>query len=284
MHLHSIAEALQKECHGHIEWSGVLHLGGVLLAVASVVLLGAHLVSHEVSAWLAIAGSTAVGFGLWSGRRAQMSNWRSRFVRRRALLADSVGYSQAPFEVFDILANALEEADRWKGVPPRPDPYYTSTEPAGNERLRQNLVESAFWTEKLFRAGRREFLVRTAFALSSAIALGVALIFFTAGALDSTSTIHLFSVAIVFIVSADQFDAAAKWGWAADDIMRLRNIAQTIDVGSDDDVKRLWTAVTDYFVVTTVAPPVPKSLFKRHSGVLKTDPMALARRGPVGAK
>ncbi len=266
MDLHAVSDDLQKDCYRKSEQCGWLHLVGVTMAAMSIGLLGGHIISDRVSGWLAIGGSTAVGLGLWRGRHAQMANWRSRFARRRALLADSLAYDSAESETLDITTDILERTHLNDGALNRR--YYSSLQAVGPERLRENLIESAIWTEKLFKVGQRVFFNRTVVALATALVLAMATIFFRAGTLDYTSVIQLFSVALVFVVSADQFDASAKWGWAAQEAMRLRLVATAVDVSKPEAMPQLWAAFTDYAVVTTVAPPVPRYMFDANRGAL----------------
>jgi hypothetical protein len=266
MKIDTMADALSRSSSKQTEWSGRLHAAGVVISAAAIGLLGAHLTSESFSAWLTVCGSTIIGCGLWLSRRAQRVNWRARFLRRRALLADSLGYGDALVEGLDLAADYLSDQHSWSAPEIDRSGYYLSKSTEGIMRLRDNLLESATWTEKLYRAAQKELTVRSSLELTAAIGMAMAIAFTGSGALDSTTIVQLISVALVFVVSSDQFDAIDKLGWASSEARRIRPMIAADPARAIDDtaVVRMWEAFADYAVLTSIAPAIPHRLYQRH--------------------
>lgn len=280
MDLNDMANALTASSSRQTEWSAHFHTVGVIISALAIGLVSSHFVSETIGEWLAIAGSTIIGTGLWLGRHAQGINWRARFLRRRALLADSLGYSHALREGLDVATDVLDSAEIWSASSAQSGAYYASQQPVGVERLRENLVESAAWTEKLCRISAAKALGRAVVVLVIAIGMAAAVAMVRTGALDGTAVLQLFSVALVFVVSADQFDAVVKWRWAAAETRRARDTASSAEADGLGNIAvvQIWVAFADYAVVTTVAPAIPRDVYERYRRELEALSATLSRQ------
>jgi hypothetical protein len=278
MNLHALADTLTRASSRATDWSARLHTGGILMSALAIGLVGAGLLSEAGGGWLALTGSVTMAIGLWLSRRAQRVNWRARFTRRRALLNDSLGYTDSVGETLDMVADSISGSETWPTTDAAKVAYYASAASPGTGRLRDNLVESAIWTEKLYRAARRRLMIKTVLTLVVAIAMAAAIVFVMNRALDIGAAVGLLSVALVFVVSADQFDTAERFGWAAAETRRIRESIVTIAEKGSAEVNRIrtWVAFADYAVVTSIAAAVPHRLYLRYSAKLQAVSSAIA--------
>ena len=280
-----MADQLTEASSARTEWSERLHAVGAISSALAIALLGLSQISEGNAAWISVLGSIAIAFGLWLGRRAQRVNWGARFVRRRSLLADALGYPDALAEGLDAAVDIPGKQSAWPVVDRAAAPYYSSTGEQGIERLRQNLIESAIWTEYLFRTASVRTLKRSLIVLVLAIGMASFVLLTGKGNLDTSSALQLLSVALVFIVSADQLDASEKWRWAARKVRDARlALAQVGAAGADPNVARIWAVFSDYAVLTSIAPAIPRQLYKRHSGKITVLSKALAPPAPPAGR
>lgn len=266
MDLNAFADSLAELSSSKGDWSARCHVVGIMVSALAIALLSVKFVGEDISGWLTAAGSAIVGFGLWLSRRAQRMNWDARFIRRRALLANALGYSEAVSEGLDVITEAVMTQQVRSTPSSERAGYYSSNSAQGITRLEENLLESIVWTEKLYRAAKRRLLVRAVVTTVFATALGGGIVLGGTGALDARAALQLASVVLVFVVSADQFDSAGRWEWASAEARRLRHVLSSTRSNdfSEQRTVRIWAAFADYAVLTTVAPAIPRGLYEHH--------------------
>ena len=281
MDLNVVADALSHSSSKATDWSGRCHIIGIAASVLAIALLSAGVVSATASGWFTVSGASIVGCGLWLSKKAQGVNWRARFIRRRALLTNSIGYGDALAEGLDLITDSLTD-ERLRSVPKEDrQGYYSSNASEGIERLRENLVESAIWTEKLYRAAKAQLLIKSLVIVVCAIGMAATIVFARKGAIDTTAALQLVSVALVFVVSAEQFDNVERWKWASGEARRLRQ-ALTVARHGDSDQQaavRVWVAFSDYAVLTSIAPAIPRRLYQRYGAELSAASAAILDSG-----
>jgi hypothetical protein len=263
MDLHAVADSLTVSSSRHSGAANALNLLGLLVGALSIALYATQIISVAQSTWLSASASILICLGFFFGRRAQGRNVLARFMRRRALLADAIGYEDALEDGLDAAADSLDDRRLWTAASRDAKDYYASSHDKGIERLRQNMIESAVWTEKLYRAARTHLVRRTAFNLTCAFVMTMAIILTKTGAIDRAVLLQLLSVSLVFAGSAEQIDSIGKWSWASAETRRVREGLAPVTNATHLNVV-VWVAFADYAVITSVAPAIPQHLFKRH--------------------
>jgi len=267
MDLHTVADSLTVSSSRHSGWANSLNLLGLLIGALSIALYSVRMISSEQSSWLSGFASILICMGFFFGRRAQGRNVLARFMRRRVLLADAVGYEDALGDGLDVAADSLDDRRVWKASPTTTQEYYASNLDKGVQRLKQNLIESAVWTEKLYRSAKIGLVRRTVFSLTCAFLMTMAIILTKTGAIDTAIFLQLVTVSLVFAGSAQQIDSISKWSWASAETRRVRD-GLLADTNATHLNIRVWVAFSDYAVITSVAPAIPQRLFRRHRAQL----------------
>lgn len=201
-------------------------------------------------------------------KRTEVGELRARGEEglRRALLMDALGTTQEPFDVADLRQRMSPDAEATAADFEDPN-YYASGAQPGAERLYALVQESAFYSTHLFTAAARtaEQLV-WASVVGLVLALLVALTAATSGTLGVTIA-RIAVLAIGGVIAFDYYSQYVAWCRAA---RVAERVDQRIEKVAQPSLGETAMAIfSDYASATSIAPPIPTSVYARTSAKLK---------------
>lgn len=182
---------------------------------------------------------------------------------RRAILMDAYGTSETTLDIADLkrkFGTSLTSKAEVRDV----SDYYGSTLPQGNERFRENLQESAFWSSHLFgKAGYISLVRFILFVIASFIIISA-----TAPYLSGEELSRFFQVVILFLSflpASEELRNMFSW-WSAS--AQTLSVRDRLEGANLDEAEQLLTIFGDYVAAVEAAPPIPTSLHKRERNML----------------
>lgn len=233
--------------------------------------IGLVAVTLKADKWVyALAGlSLLVQVLAWSRRSAgQRHHSYAQQIDWRAHIIDGLG--ETPGDGLDTSRmkqgaheDAVKRAEEacWKPEEPR---HFLSELPKGWERLRENLAQTAFVTESLYRssAARANRIFWLLFVIVLSVGISALVLVGTAD-LNATKA---FLVVLGFLPTWDAYGRAQSWGWAAERVSRV-----SLRLESADSVPRLVEILSDFIVACGMTPTIPPSLYSKREPAVKRD-------------
>ncbi len=240
----------------------------VLLLLSALLSCGA-LVREEEIAWALVT----VGFLLkissfFISAKGRALHSVSREAQRLALLEDSYGQLLENFQVVEVRKRA---GYRMEAAARRVDytqPYYTSTEPRGNARLRASIQQSSFWSRNLLELyGRRILVGVSGSALAITFAAYVLLVLAPTepGLRLNPYVISLGALTLV-LATADHSRLYLACRSAVSLLLEVDRRLDKVDIKS---APALLANFADYSVASVLAPPIPLSVYLRNHEYLR---------------
>ena len=236
------------------EWSSRLQWLLVVIAVFATFLPGqTFAIAAAVFSFLGAALITLLGFQQQEFRRF------GERVRRATLLAKGLGHQLSAHEYRSIEAAFDGNCDR--AAAKSDANYYASNLPPGEDRLIENLYESAFWSADLYRHSARPAWLRF-FMLAVAILLVVAttLPFLSGDLAVIVSRIVL--VVMTVLVSREVFGDAMAYLTAHREVGLIMERLEALRAKTDKSAD-LMLVLGDYNSVVEAAPMPQFGVYQR---------------------
>ena len=184
-------------------------------------------------------------------------------ARRSALLVDAFGSSVEPAEAMDIRAtlpqSVLRRADTAASMP-----YYSSSRPPGPARLCDVLLESAFWSEHLYRQAALVGLILAVIPFVVLAILIAAIGPFTSPVLNLLVA-RIVVAGLAVFVSIDQITEAAGWWRASRVATHTRSVLARSKAAVNQDMLAIFA---EYAVGTASAHPIPEWIYQMKRSAL----------------
>lgn len=180
-------------------------------------------------------------------------------AKRQAMLLDALGFDEKGAE-FAELRSEFGQTITATATGLDAKSYYFSAEPCGPARMRDNVLESAFWSKHLYRQSAKRALRTFAILLVAVLA---ALLLAIPNA-SSDVALLLSRVLVILLGSALMFEHLGyrlAWIAAAEDSGRALHRAETLNLDIGHHGLALFG---DYSAATAAAPPIPEVIYKKH--------------------
>jgi uncharacterized membrane protein YbhN (UPF0104 family) len=177
--------------------------------------------------------------------------------RRRALLADALNKADEQLALRDLRTKFSTRSEK---LAPRFEDanYYASAAPAGNERLRAHMQESAYWSRDLYGVAGRWTLA----AAIGLFALVVAALLAVIGVGSDNTTLQVARIGVLFLsflVFSDVLTQALAW---LDASAKSDGVYRRLESGPLDDPAAALAVFSDYSVATATTPPIPSFIYR----------------------
>ncbi len=229
----------------------------VWLWAGSVVLAG--VAQTPLPAWmqtvLAVAGLLAAIAAYGARWRAESLYQTAEQLRSVRMLADGLGEDGDPVEIARLLAAG---SDRPSTDPPSVGPYYTSEHSQGWHRVVHNVLESAFYTERLARiAGWWCTLV-----VISAVVVALVVLFCVADAGGSHAAASIAFGAVSVAATGTIADLARAYFGLAAAAGQCVDRAKSIMAQTEPPLRDAINIVSSYDAALANAPPIPGFIYR----------------------
>lgn len=246
------AQALQR-------WSSRIQWFLTGIAVLAVFVPGEK--AAMTAAGLSFLGAVALaGLGL----RQQAFRRYGERVRRATLLATGLGHELSAHEFRRIQTDFEGERDRAAG---KADPdYYASGLPAGEERLIENLYESAFWSADLYRHSAKSAWIRFAVMAIAVIFIIVTTLPFLSDELPIILS-RIVLVVMTILASREVFGDAVAYSTAHREVCLIMERLEALRVKADKTAD-LMLILGDYNSAVEMAPMPESGVYERRRNVV----------------
>lgn len=222
------------------------------LYVAGAALAGAAFLIPSGRTWLTFAAAACQVLAAFARIRAVRLHAIAHDADWRALLLNSMGPTEAELERAVMIENVISDgARRRAGVSPD---YYTSTAPPGDQRLIDNLRQTAFITAALYGGAKVQ-----AFFLASVVVLiplaGPIYWLVTGTALPPEFGVLLLTAVLPFW---DVIGRLRSWRDAA---TMLEHVVESL--ANTKGKRDAFPLMVDAMTATAMAPPIPRSIYAR---------------------
>lgn len=252
----ALSRAASEHSKTFLQWRLLVHALMFLLAITALLL------TEKQTVPIAFV-SGAVEILAWVLRqRGRIWHNRAEEARRIWMLMDGFRYRE-PAAATDLRAQ-FNKAIARKAVKLEDANYYASKEAPGARRLREILVECAFWSKHLYRCAFNQVAVLT--AVSAIVVIGGA-IANSAFASPHTNVIVGRS-AVAFLLAlmyADVLTQTFEWHSAAG---KIEGIDKDLQHLQDAKVEDLLPLFAEYSVATAHATPIPTYVYKQEAAKL----------------
>ena len=209
-------------------------------------------------AYLSAVGALVGQLASWvCGLRAQEAHQQAEQVRRRAILVDALGGTAERLDVTDLW-RLFDERTRERAEALHESDYYASTLDPGPDRLMEVLKESTFWSKHLYAASARR-----AFKGVAVVIVGVLIVALLVLPNTSGEILLLLARGLVvflgFVVGVDQLGRAIAWTDAKNQLEALHRRLERVRL---DDMEPCLAIFADYTAATSLAPPIPTSVYE----------------------
>lgn len=239
---------------GSQKWSSRLQWLLAAIAVFAVFLSGQELAM--AAAGLSFAGAAAI---TWLGLRQLAFRRYGERVRRATLLAKGLGHELSAHEYRSI--ETAFDGDRERAAAKADANYYASTLPPGEDRLIENLYESAFWSADLYRHSARPAWVRFGVLALAVILIIVMTVPFLAGDLGVILA-RIVLVVMTILVSREVFGDAVAYSMAHRDVSLVLERLEALK-GKPDKAADLMLILGDYNAAVEAAPMPQAGVYER---------------------
>lgn len=215
--------------------------------------------------WLSLVALGSQSCAWVSRHRGLSTQGLAERAKRHAMLLDALGSNECSLELTDLRSEfkqtvtvAAAKADA-KG-------YYFSKENPGASRLRDHVLESAFWSKDLYKKAGENALVVVAVLFFAILAA----VFFSVAEASSDTRLLLARIMVVLLSSAVMFELLGDgltWRAASSDANRSFHRAEHADPESEHQRLALFG---DYSAATAAAPPIPDRVYKNSENHLNT--------------
>lgn len=202
----------------------------------------------------------------WLARFHGLSTHRlSERAKRQALLLDALGSLEGSLELTDLRTEfetpITESAKRADAAT-----YYSSSEAPGPARLRDLVLESAFWSKHLYRKSAIRSLRRVGLWLVGILTA----LFLSIPEASGDTRLLVARVLLLLLGSVVMFeDLGDGLSWLAASTGTERVCARAEHVNSPSHHQQL-ALFADYSAATVVAPPIPDGIYEREKDRLNS--------------
>ncbi|ADM08204.1 hypothetical protein PB2503_00617 [Parvularcula bermudensis HTCC2503] len=235
-------------------WSSRLQWVLAVIAVVAVFLPGQELAI--VAAGLSLVGAAAIACLRF--RQQGFRRYGER-VRRATLLAKGLGHELSAHEYQSI--EATFGGDRKRATAKADTNYYASRLPPGEDRLIENLYESAFWSADLFKYSARTAWVRFAGLAFAAILVIVTIVPFLSEDLDIILS-RIFLVVMTVLVSREVLGDAFNYSMAQHEVCLVLERLEALK-GKPNKTADLMLILGDYNAAVEAAPIPQTGVYER---------------------
>lgn len=240
-------------------WSSRTQWFLAAIAVVSVFVPGET--AAMTAACLSLLGA---GTLTWLGMRQKAYRRYGERVRRATLLATGLGHELSTHEFLSIQTDFEGEKDR---AAAKADPdYYASGLPAGEERLIENLYESAFWSADLYKHSEKSAWVRFAVMAIAVVFFMVTTIPFLSGELPIVLS-RIALVVMTVLASREVFGDAAAYSTAHREVCKVIERLEALRVKADKKAD-LMLILGDYNSAVETAPMPQYGVYERRRNVI----------------
>jgi hypothetical protein len=218
------------------------------------------------AATLSFLGAAALA---WLGLRQQTFRRYGERVRRATLLAKGLGHELSNHE-FRSIETAFE-GDRDRAAAKADPGYYASALPAGEERLIENLYESAFWSADLYKHSAKSAWIRFGGMAIAVIIIIVATPPFLSGELPIILS-HIVLVVMTILASREVFGDAVAYSTAHREVGLVMERLEALRAKTDKTTD-LMLILGDYNSAVETAPMPQSGVYER-----RRDEISRARR------
>ncbi len=201
----------------------------------------------------------------WQGKRLHRV---SREVQRLALLEDSFGKTAENFQLVELKRRIGPKFEKAARIASFEQPYYSSSQKTGPERLKESVQQSTFWSRSLLEYYAKR--IRNTFSILAAIMTSAGILLWHMNLLSHSlidRLVLLFVASNIFIfVIIDYINVYLS---CKSSIMLLHEVDQLLDRVDVSNYDTLLANFADYSVATLNAPPIPYNLYIRHHSYLK---------------
>lgn len=248
------AQASQK-------WSSRLQWLLAVVAIAAVFLPGQE--CAMVAAGVSFVGAV---FITWLGLRQQEFRRYGERVRRATLLAKGLGHELSAHKYRSI--ETTFDGDRERAAARADANYCASSLPPGEDRLIENLYESAFWSADLYRHS-----ARLAWACFCVLAIAALLVTATTLPFLSGDPAIIVSRSVLLLttilVSREVFGDAVAYSMAHEEVRHVLERLEALK-GKPDKVADLMLILGDYNAAVEAAPMPQAGVYhRRHKAITK---------------
>lgn len=208
--------------------------------------------------WLSLAALGLQVFAWIARHRGLGMHTLAERAKRQALLIDGLGSSETNLELADLRSD-FSRAVTTAATTVDAKGYYFSSETPGSARLREHILESAFWSKDLYGKAGKRALIAAGVLLAAIVA---ALLISVPQA--STDTLLLVARVLVLLLGSalmlELLGDGFTWLAASRDTTRVFHRAEYGDLDG-----RHWALALfgDYSAATASAPPIPERVYKR---------------------
>lgn len=209
-------------------------------------------------AYLAAVAALAGQVASWvCGLRAQQVHQQAELVRRRALLVDALGETAERLDVTDLW-RLFDKSTRKRAEALHEPDYYASTLDPGPDRLMGILKESMFWSKHLYATSARRASWGVAAVITGVLIVAILVLPSMSGEVPLLLARGLV-VFLGFVVGVDQLGTAIAWTDAKN---QLEALHRRLELVSLDDMEPCLAIFADYTAATSLAPPIPTSVYE----------------------
>lgn len=183
---------------------------------------------------------------------------------RVSILSNGLGVSDAV--AVSYLNSEISEEEFKSEAKFQVDDYYSSTETAGPQRLKEILVESCYWTTNLYKKSYES--IRTSLIVYSSVY--IAILFFSLDFNFIRESMPFDKIMILIISAAplkDLLNDAIKFNNSSSDLRRLDERLSTDSCSSDE----VLLVFSDYAVITSNTPLISDSIYKKNQKQLNNS-------------
>lgn len=222
------------------------------LYVAGAALAGAAFLIAPARTWLTFLAAACQGIAAFARIRAVRLHALAYDADWRALVLDAMGPTEAELQRALLIENGLSDgARRRAGVLPN---YYDSTAPPGEQRLIENLSQTAFLTGALYGGARVQAFFLAALVLMIPL-IGPVYWLLTGDALPPEFGVLLVTSVLPFW---DVIGRQVSWREGASTLEHVVDSLRTTR-----DIREALPLMVDAMTATAMAPPIPRTVYQR---------------------
>jgi len=185
---------------------------------------------------------------------------------RRGLLIDAFGSTKEPLDMANLQASLSKLRKATAPATDVQEPYYASQQPPGDQRFREHLQESAFFSAALFSATAKRSLLMLVLPSIIILVLSVAHPAFAGPASFSVSR-----CLILLFVSFVTSDSVAECILLFSAAHKAGNVDRRLEHADLTSREVMLAVFADYSVATALAPTLPQSVYLSLRGRLTSE-------------
>jgi hypothetical protein len=215
-------------------------------------------VSDGLVTLLVILSATTAAIAWFLRWRGRKWHGRAEEAKRIYILMDGLGWPE-PAAATYLRANFPRHVDK-KATSLEDDRYYATAANPGESRLRDILVESAFWSKVLYQ--RASAFMTTLVVVGGTVVLAVSIVSssFSTGQ-TGVIVARVVILFLLFLIGSDVLGQVFDWNNASRRCEAVDNDLQRLN-RSDSD--RLLPIFTEYVIATANTTPIPTFVYRSH--------------------